>query len=209
MKGVKKMSIGINSTYNSYTAHQLISNINSDISTQDIHKQASKKKGSTSIPFGRLMDIINKTEGESLGLLTGYSVTASVFKAESFSSCNPVMLVRGINNGDHFEIEIDIRNIDPRNATQIEMFALEGYFRANGKHSDIMRAMTVASLILGLGPSNNKFVNADFFNTRHDFITPLQAALENLEKQEQLFSTQLWFKSMSGTLLNHFTQKQI
>jgi len=54
---------------------------------------------------------------------------------------NPIMLVRGTDiDGKQFEVEVAISKINPRNASIIEMFALDGYAIANGLSGGATRA---------------------------------------------------------------------
>ncbi|MCL1883441.1 MAG: hypothetical protein FWF81_06805 [Defluviitaleaceae bacterium] len=63
----------------------------------------------------------------------GRSVSASVSKADGFSASNPVFLVVGTDvDGTPFEKIINVNNIDPRNASLAEMYALNGYRAVNG-----------------------------------------------------------------------------
>ena len=70
----------------------------------------------------------------STRLPDGGWMNASVFKAENHSEDNPVFLVRGTDsNGKPFETEININNVNPRNASFIEMMALDGYYASKGQ----------------------------------------------------------------------------
>ena len=71
---------------------------------------------------------------QSIRLSRNTWITASVFKADDFSADNPVVRVVGTNaDGTPFEEFININNVDPREASFIEMLALDGYNAANGK----------------------------------------------------------------------------
>jgi len=121
-------------------------------------------------------------------------VNASVFKAEGFSSDNPVMLVRGTDvDGRPFEEIININNVDPREASFIEMFALDGYFAANGKPTGVTRA--VASLAGDEALGGNAF-------TKFDFVSPL---LQLLETQRVNGNWDAFFQlnPIVDTLMNH------
>ncbi|MDR2167150.1 MAG: hypothetical protein LBE35_04780 [Clostridiales bacterium] len=73
--------------------------------------------------------------------LPGGMMSASVYKAESFSSGYPIMLVKGRDVcGARFEVEVNINDIDPNNASFIEMFALDGFLAAHGKPAETTRA---------------------------------------------------------------------
>jgi hypothetical protein len=130
----------------------------------------------------------------------GGMMSASVFKGENFSAQNPVMLVRGTDvDGSPFEVEVNINNVDPRNASFIEMFALDGYFAANGKPASATRAAAGAMAIQDALASNNAF-------TKFDFVTPL---LEHLETQRfhRNWEAVAWLSPIMDNLMNHITQR--
>ena len=125
-------------------------------------------------------------------------VNASVFKAEGFSPDNPVMLVRGTDvDGRPFEEVVNINDIDPRNASFIEMFALDGYFAANGKPTGVTRA--VASLAGSEAAGGNAF-------TKFDFVSPL---LQLLETQRVNGNWDAFFQlsPIVDTLMNHIDNR--
>ena len=132
----------------------------------------------------------------------GGMMSASVFKAENFSALNPVMLVTGLDvDGQPFEKEININNVDPRNASFIEMFALDGYFAANGKPSSTTRAAAAAMIAQG-GldiAKNNAF-------TQFDFVTPLLAHLET-QRSVKNWGAVAWLTPIVDTLMNHISQR--
>ena len=63
----------------------------------------------------------------------GSHFNAFVDWSENSTEENPIMRVRGWDADGDFEAEVAINNIDPRRASLIEMFALNGYLRANGE----------------------------------------------------------------------------
>jgi hypothetical protein len=106
----------------------------------------------------------------ALRLPGGGMMSASVFKSVNFSVDNPVMLVRGTDgDGKAFEVEVNINNVNPNNASFVEMFALDGYFAANGQSSGITRA--AAGAMSGAVGRNTAF-------TQFDFVSPLKEFLE-------------------------------
>jgi len=123
----------------------------------------------------------------------GAFMSASVFKADGFSAANPVFLVRGIDaDGSSFEAEINIHNVNPRNATLIEMFALDGYLTAkNGHTSQITRSLAAASIKI-------EFANANA-STQFNFISIMENFLESLSSQG-LWESYSWFRPVLGTL---------
>ena len=100
----------------------------------------------------------------------GGMMSASVFKAENFSRNNPVMLVKGTDsNGKAFEVEININGVNPKNASFVEMFALDGFFAANGQPYGVTRA--AAAAMSGATGGSSAF-------TQLDFVSPLKELLE-------------------------------
>ncbi|MCL2226129.1 MAG: hypothetical protein FWB97_00640 [Oscillospiraceae bacterium] len=63
----------------------------------------------------------------------GGHFNAFVDWSENSTPDNPIMRVRGWDADGDFEAEVAINDIDPRRASLVEMFALNGYLRANGE----------------------------------------------------------------------------
>ncbi|MDR1842012.1 MAG: hypothetical protein LBQ86_08865 [Holophagales bacterium] len=112
----------------------------------------------------------------------GY-VGINVYKSENYSEDNPVMLVKGTNaDGKPYEVEVNINDLNPRNASLIELFALQCYYVANGKELwpglDALSALRQQEFgnIPGLADS---FMNgiADIF-TKLDFIPVIKETME-------------------------------
>lgn len=115
-------------------------------------------------------------------------LNASVYKSEAFSEVSPVMLVMGTNvDGTPFEVEININDVNPRNASLVELYALDGYNAAMGKESQISRAANHAALRESLESGDNSLGNLDAF-TKFDFIPGLRGMME----------TQFFHKNMEG-----------
>jgi hypothetical protein len=115
-------------------------------------------------------------------------LNASVYKSEAFSEDLPVMLVKGTNvDGTPFEVEINIDNVNPRNASLIELYALDGYDAAMGKDVQVSRAANHAAGRAFLEFGNNSFGNMDGF-TKLDFIPGLKGLME----------TQFFHKNLEG-----------
>jgi hypothetical protein len=95
----------------------------------------------------------------------GRSVSASVFKADGFSASNPVFLVVGTDvDGTPFEKIINVNDIDPRNASLAEMYALNGYRAVNG--------IPRIPMMLNLDSSDGTPMVANAFE-QGDFLSPL------------------------------------
>ena len=181
------MSIGINSTYNSYAAN----NINPNMVGYNSNKKALSKSLSTNVPFNSIL--AGSLNGKrvllsQVDLRNGISST--VFKADDFSSDNPVVFVKGHNNGKPFSAEININDINLENASLVELIALEGYLIANGKPRQIMTAMFMA---------NKELNNICVFNEKFNFIALLQ---DITEKQHSYgnWATYYWIKSVLDSL---------
>ena len=148
---------------------------------------ASKAQNSTSFAIQRDNNAIVNLDSSALvssalRIPGGGMMSASVFKSDSFSADNPVMLVRGTDgDGKPFEIEVNINNVNPQNASFIDMFALDGYFAANGQPSGTTRA--AAGAMSNVSGRNNAF-------TQFDFISPLK----------ELLDTQLFHKNWDGVM---------
>jgi hypothetical protein len=103
----------------------------------------------------------------------------SVYKSENYSEDNPVMRVKGINTDEtHYEVEVNINDINPRSASLIELAALEGYNAANEKGLPVVSSVAMALSTLRIS-GNTAFDDghADAF-TKLDFIPAFQEMME-------------------------------
>jgi len=135
----------------------------------------------------------------ALRLPGGGMLNAHVFKGDSFTSENPVMLVKGTNTcGSPFEVEININDLNKNSMSFIEMFALDGYITANtGKTSGITRAAGHALF--------NSSVVADGF-TKFDILPAFKEALA-MHKQNGNWDATIWMDSIIDSFINHFADR--
>lgn len=169
----------------------------------NVNNQTSKKSQNTNLPTSTSATV--QLDGNALvsgGVRVpgGGMMSASVFKAENFSHDNPVMLVKGKDvDGSPFEVEVNINDVNPKNASFIEMFALDGYLAANGKPSSVTRAAAGAM-------AANNALSGNNASTKFDFVTPL---LEHLETQRfhNNWEAVAWLTPVVDTLLNHMAQR--
>ncbi|MCL1862480.1 MAG: hypothetical protein FWF78_02820 [Defluviitaleaceae bacterium] len=116
------------------------------------------------IPGGRMTDI-------------------TVRRADSFSMRDPVMLVNGVDVcGTPFTREVRINDIDPRNATFIEMLALDGYLVANGKPSGIARLAASAMASQYANPHSG--LNGS--DTQYNFLSIIDNHLSSIRANGSL-----------------------
>jgi len=90
-------------------------------------------------------------------------MSASVNWSANSTGDNPIMLVRGTDvDGRQFEVEVAVNKINPRNASVIELFALDGYAAASGQSVSATRAAARASAMSvpnSFAPINNLLDN--------------------------------------------------
>ena len=102
----------------------------------------------------------------------GRAMSASVYYSENHSPDNPVYTVRGKNiDGTPFEIDVNINNVDPRNASFIEMQALYAHLETTGQASDRIIMNPFLSVFAG------SYTNPDAF-TKADFLAPMMQMME-------------------------------
>ena len=103
--------------------------------------------------------------------IPGGWLNASVFKSENFTPENPIMLVKGTNtDGQRFEVEINANDVNPRNASFIELMALDGYFASKGQPLGASRAAAAAMAL--------KEARATDGFTKFDVLPSLTEAME-------------------------------
>lgn len=119
-------------------------------------------------------------------------MSANVFKSENFSRENPLMLVQGVDVcGTKFEKEININDINPQNASFIELLAFDGYSAANGKPSMTSR---IASRAVIMQELNGKEFSAFNAFTQMDFVSTLRGLIESLCANKN-YETLVWVNS--------------
>ena len=135
----------------------------------------------------------------ALRLPGGGMLNAHVFKADSFTPENPVMLVKGTNTcGSPFEVEINVNDLEKNSMSFIEMFALDGYITANtGKTSGIARAVGHALF--------HSDVVADGF-TKFDILPVLKESLA-MHKQNGNWDAIVWLDSIIDSFIDHFANR--
>ena len=107
--------------------------------------------------------------------------------ADDSTDENPVVLAKGVNeNGKEFERKIYINDINPSNATVVEMRALEAHYKVEKQGG-------FTSLPLEAGNMG--------LNDRRDFIAMFKKGIEELKKLGKYDISLLWMKSMD-TYLN-------
>jgi len=107
----------------------------------------------------------------------GGMMSASVFKSANFTADNPIMLVRGINvDGSPFEVEVNVNEVNPKNASFIEMFALDGYFENKGQNLSAVRNAVIAMAAQESQGKSFGFVDAF---VSQNFVSPLQEMMKN------------------------------
>jgi len=115
-------------------------------------------------------------------------MNASVDWSPNSTEDEPVMLIIGIDvDGKPFEAEVAIKKVNPRNASVIELFALDGYARANGlaggatRAAAASRALTIAGEspflsrdeIQKIKDSANSFTTYNFLDSIKDLMGTL------------------------------------
>ena len=136
----------------------------------------------------------------------GGKINASVYKAEGYSADNPVFIVKGTNvDGTPFEVEINVKSINPRNASFVELHALDGYYVANGGQELGARRAAASAMIAAevVGrPGNAEF---DAFS-KFDFIPPLQEMM-GYQRSNGNLSGYEHYRHIIDSLLDFIAQK--
>ena len=99
----------------------------------------------------------------------GRSVSTSVFMADNYSPDNPVFIVTGTDvDGKNFSVTVNINDVNPKNASLIEMSALNAYRSVNGlpRIPSVVFDMRNPEAGLDAARVSNAFEKADF-------LTPL------------------------------------
>jgi len=109
---------------------------------------------------------------------------------------NPIMLVRGTDvDGMQFEVEVAINKINPRNASIIEMFALDGYSLATRKGAGATRAATASRAMTANGSSS--FLSSDDVQRIKDRANAF-STFDFLDTVKEMMETQRFHGNMNG-----------
>lgn len=126
----------------------------------------------------------------------GRSVSTSVFKAENFSAQNPVFIVTGTDvDGTNFKVAVNINDVNPRNASLIEMAALNAYRSVNG----LPRIPTV--IFDGHNPEAGlDLARVSSASEQADFLAPL-LELATMQRDNKNWESYFLLKEMTDWLL--------
>ena len=106
---------------------------------------------------------------------------------------NPVVIAKGIDeNGKEFEEKININDIDLRNASYVEMSALEAYY-------DVDRGNSLSSFPQETGHMG--------LNERCDLISSFEKVIQDMDKLGK-YDLQMFYMRNMNTYLNLERQKK-
>ncbi|MCL2617116.1 MAG: hypothetical protein FWD96_05680 [Defluviitaleaceae bacterium] len=132
-------------------------------------------------------------------------ISARVYKADSFSPDNPMMLVTGTDvDGTTFRKFVNINDVNPRNASLVEMIALEGYLVSSGKRAS---GLARASVLAVEGASGDGARLTAF--TTFDFVTALESLLDSKRLNGELFGKwdeYMWLRPIVDALMSHISR---
>jgi len=183
----------------------MINNINTNPSTlwANVNRQTNSRPQATNFDPMQGINAPIVLKGDALysaatRLPGGGMMNAHVFKADSFTAENPVMLVKGTDvDGSFFEVEVNINDIDKNSLSFIEMFALDGYFRANGQTCGLSRAASTAMW--------QSQIEANAF-TKLDVLPSLREHLETQRSHGNWEAFRLLDEIIDG-FMNHFARR--
>ena len=144
----------------------------------------------------------------SIRMHGGSWLTASVFKADDFSANNPIMRVVGTDtDGTPFEEFININNVDPRSASFIELFALDGYNAANGNPTKIASsaAAGLQSQNIANGGCGVNWGEAISAFTRLNMLAPV-IHLMQLQQQHGNFDAFMHLQNITDAMNRHISR---
>ena len=118
------------------------------------------------------------------------SIGAEVFWSSNSNAKNPTVIVKGTNiDGSNFKVEVAINDINPSNASTVEMIALNGYLAYNGNsrlplwlHKISERSSKISTGIDAFKPLNflsafNNHIKTQLHNRNFEVVMNLQNSL--------------------------------
>nr|AGS52495.1 hypothetical protein [uncultured bacterium contig00005] len=159
-----------------------------------------------------LFGILARIDGPSGKML---SPAINVYQPANYTEDDPVIIVKGVNtDGNPFEVSVRINDINPRRASYVEMYALDGYNSLNGKGSgldgfmgSLSRAMY--SQQVQRGDLTYRFLEGVDIFARIDFSEFLPALREMMEAQRYHgdWAGYARYKEFVDYLMEHFGRR--
>lgn len=76
---------------------------------------------------------VNRDEGITFFGFNGDTDFARIYRAENYSSDNPIYVIEGSANGKEYKTSMNVKEINPNNASQVEMGILHTHLCLNGE----------------------------------------------------------------------------
>ena len=128
----------------------------------------------------------------------GRYMNATANWSENSSENKPIMLMQGTDvDGTKFKVEVSIRDIDPRSASFIEMFALDAYSNLTGGPS-LGRG-------IGLLTASETAFGGDAFS-KFNFIEPVNDALDGIRRFGNNMESYMRLRSILDQMLKFVSQ---
>lgn len=139
------------------------------------------------------MKVYLKTDDMLFSGGNGTGLSFYIKYAEESTDDNPVVIAKGIDeNGKEFEEKININDIDLRNASYVEMSALEAYY-------DVDRGNSLSSFPQETGHMG--------LNERCDLISSFEKVIQDMNKLGK-YDLQMFYMRNMNTYLNLERQKK-
>ena len=133
------------------------------------------------------MKVYLKTDDMLFSGGNGTGLSFYIKYAEESTEDNPVVIAKGVDeNGKEFEEKININDIDLRNASYVEMSALEAYYNVDKGNS--LSSFPQETGCMGL-------------NDRCDFISSFEKVIQDMNKLGR-YDLQMFYMLNMNTYLN-------
>lgn len=76
---------------------------------------------------------VNRDEGITLFGFNGDTDYARVYRAEDYSADNPIYVIEGSADGKKYKTYMNVNDVNPRNASEVEMAVLHSHLMINGE----------------------------------------------------------------------------
>ena len=133
------------------------------------------------------MKVYLKTDDMLFSSGNGTGLSFYIKYAEESTEDNPVVIAKGVDeNGKEFEEKININDINLRNASYVEMSALEAYYNVDKGNS--LSSFPQETGCMGL-------------NDRCDFISSFEKVIQDMNKLGR-YDLQMFYMRNMNTYLN-------
>lgn len=161
------MNMGITTNYNNVDRYN-----NAKLKNSDSNVEKFQTNHSYELQANSVLSTIRVETGESIG----------IYYDESSTESNPIMLARVKDNqGNVQEIKVNVNEVDPSNASYVEMISLSAHLKSKGKINGPAGALATMVFQSRVNEANSKNIYE-----KNNFVSSMDNMLQDVLKNGQM-----------------------